>query len=195
MKTDPKQGKKLRNMLLIGLIGVGFLLGSSFFEIKENHGLQSTLSTSTEKKESSEPIMGGTNSNIVKYEHKYEVDLADILGRIVGVDDVSVVVNLESTEEDIVQIDEHQSEQVTTETDTKGGNRSIRQDSKDKKPTFYRNEKGEQPLVVKKIKPKVRGVLVVARGVENLQVKAVVIEAIQRTLDVPLHRISVLPKG
>jgi stage III sporulation protein AG len=31
--------------------------------------------------------------------------------------------------------------------------------------------------------------------VENLKVKAIVIEAVQRTLDVPVHRISVLPKG
>jgi stage III sporulation protein AG len=54
---------------------------------------------------------------------------------------------------------------------------------------------GQKPVVIKQLKPKVRGVLIVARGVENLRIKAAVIEAIQRTLEVPAHRISVLPKG
>lgn len=58
-----------------------------------------------------------------------------------------------------------------------------------------RNGDGEQPIVLKKLKPQVRGVLVVAKGAENLKVKAAMIEAIQRVLDVPMHRISVMPKG
>ena len=106
-----------------------------------------------------------------------------------------VIVNLDSTEEEVVQTDERESEQVTTERDKNGGNRSITQNTIDRKTAYYRGENGEVPVIVKRLKPKVRGVLVVARGVENLKVKALVIEAIQRTLDVPLHRISVLPRG
>ena len=40
-----------------------------------------------------------------------------MLSNIVGVDDVSVIVNLDSTEEEVVQTDERESEQVTTERD------------------------------------------------------------------------------
>jgi stage III sporulation protein AG len=38
-------------------------------------------------------------------------------------------------------------------------------------------------------------VLIVAKGAENLQVKAAIIEAVQRVLDVPIYKIAVLPKG
>lgn len=141
------------------------------------------------------PQVNHPMSAMQQYEREVEQQLSEVLGKIVGVDDVSVIVNLDSTEEEVVQIDERQSEQVTTERDKTGGNRSITQNTRDRKTAYYRNDDGERPVVVKKLKPKVRGVLVVARGVENLQVKAIVIEAVQRTLDIPMHRISVLPKG
>ncbi|SHE45727.1 stage III sporulation protein AG [Seinonella peptonophila] len=195
-RENPTQKKLYRRILFLGLLGVGLLFFSSLFEMKEEPISFSPSNTpTTSKSASSVNSASNSHTNMETYERQYERDLEQVLDRIVGVDDVSVIVNLDSTEEDVVQIDEHHSEQVTTEMDTKGGNRSIRQGTDDKKPTFYRNNNGEQPLVVKRLKPKVRGVLVVAEGVENLQVKAVVIEAIQRTLDVPLHRISVLPRG
>lgn len=193
------QGKaknKMRTVLIIGLVGIGILLVSSFFEQKSTHLSHSTPTTqSASSTHGSASSKENANDSIEVYEKEYERELEEALGHIIGVDDVSVVVNLDSTEEDVVQMDERQSEQVTTETDTRGGNRSIRQDNNDRKPAFYRSEQGEKPLVVKRLKPKVRGVLVVARGVENLQVKEIVIQAVQRILDVPLHRISVLPKG
>jgi stage III sporulation protein AG len=133
--------------------------------------------------------------SMVEYEQRYEKELEEVLTKIVGVEDVSVIVNLNSTVEEVLQVDKRESRQVTTETDKNGGKRSVTQDTEDQKTAYYRSENGEKPVVIKKLKPQVRGVLVVARGVENLKVKAIVIEAVQRTLDVPVHRISVLPKG
>ena len=43
-------------------------------------------------------------------------------------------------------------------------------------------------------KPEIRGVLVVAKGAENIQVKKWIIEAVTRALDVPSHRVAVMPK-
>lgn len=48
--------------------------------------------------------------------------------------------------------------------------------------------------MISKEKPAVAGVLVVAEGVENVQVKAWVVEAVSRVLDVAPHRVSVMPK-
>lgn len=44
------------------------------------------------------------------------------------------------------------------------------------------------------MKPRVRGVLVVAKGADNIQVKAWITEAVQKVLDVPAYKISILPK-
>jgi len=52
----------------------------------------------------------------------------------------------------------------------------------------------ELPLVVEEGEPRYRGVLVVARGVEDPEVKARVIEALQVLLGLPAHRITVLPR-
>ncbi|UOQ42559.1 hypothetical protein MUN89_11240 [Halobacillus salinarum] len=52
----------------------------------------------------------------------------------------------------------------------------------------------EVPLLTKTEKPKVSGVFVTAKGVDQLTVKGWVVEAVSRVLDVPSHRISVLPK-
>lgn len=190
-----KQKKgRFRFLLLMGLVGMMVLLFASFFQVEPQKTDGKDPSFFQSQKESA-PRQLEVRDKMGRYEKEYESELAEILDQIVGVDDVSVVVNLDSTEEDVIHMDQRNSEQVTTETDTKGGNRSIRNETDDKKPAFYQDQGGEKPLIVKKLKPKIRGILVVARGVENLQVKAAVIEAIQRTLDVPVHRISVLPKG
>ncbi|MNW16560.1 hypothetical protein D3C71_2154450 [compost metagenome] len=52
----------------------------------------------------------------------------------------------------------------------------------------------EVPLVVKTTKPKIRGVVVVAKGAENPTVKLLIADAVERGLEVPAHRISVVPR-
>jgi len=192
LKGDQK--KRFGFLLILGGVGVAVMLFSSFIQPKKTEWSMEPTSPSP-MGENNQMKTDTKMSQIEQYEQRYEEQLSDVLSKIVGVDDVSVIVNLESTEEEVVQLDVRESEQVTTEKDKNGGNRSITQNTLDKKTAYYRGEGGEQPIVVKKMKPRVRGVLVVARGVENLQVKAIVMEAIQRTLEVPYHRISVLPKG
>ncbi|MCH5584183.1 stage III sporulation protein AG [Shimazuella sp. AN120528] len=190
-KWLPKQ-KKWHYLILVGCVGAGILLFSSFLTTQEEDAISNPLSTG---KTSVKPTNGLKQNGMQDYEEQFESELSAILSKVVGVSDVSVVVNLDSTEEEVVQSDTRESEQTTNEADTKGGSRSVNQNNVDKKTSVYRTNQGEQPIVIKRLKPRVRGVLVVARGVENLQVRALVIEAVQRILDVPSYRISVLPRG
>lgn len=190
-----KQKKKFRWVLLLGIAGVGVMLFSSIVQTKQSAITEDSPPPPFQPAEAKPTVTSSKISTMRDYEQYYEKQLEEVLSKIVGVRDVSIIVNLDSTEEDVVQVDVRESKQVTQEMDKTGGNRSITQNTNDQKTAYYRSDNGEQPVVIKKLKPKVRGVLVVARGVENLQVKAIVIEAVQRTLDVPMHRISVLPKG
>lgn len=190
-KWLPKQ-KKWHYLILIGCLGAGLLLFSSFLTNQEEDAVSPPLMTDTTN---SKPTNRLQQNSMQDYEEQFETELSAILSKVVGVSDVSVVVNLDSTEEEVVQSDTRESEQTTNEADTKGGTRSVNQNNVDKKTSVYRTNQGEQPIVIKRLKPRVRGVLVVARGVENLQVRALVIEAVQRILDVPSYRISVLPRG
>lgn len=63
-----------------------------------------------------------------------------------------------------------------------------------KKLVIVRSGDQEKPVVVKTEKPKIRGILVVAKGADNIEVKKWIIEAVTRSLDVPSHRVAVLPK-
>ncbi|TCS96390.1 stage III sporulation protein AG [Hazenella coriacea] len=187
-----KAKNKLPWLLVLGGAGVMVLIFSSFMGQGDPKPLESN---SIIPENPSKSVEAKVVSSMQSYEEEYEKQLSEVLSKIVGVEDVSVVVNLDSTEEEVVQVNERDSEQVTTEVDKAGGNRSITQNTHDKQAAFYNGKEGQHPVVVKRLKPKVRGVLVVARGVENLQVKSIVIEAVQRILDVPMHRISVQPKG
>ncbi|MNT81417.1 hypothetical protein D3C72_2210110 [compost metagenome] len=51
-----------------------------------------------------------------------------------------------------------------------------------------------KPLITKKIKPKIRGVLVVARGAENKIVKQLIVDAVEKGLNVASYQISVVPR-
>ncbi|MFP3489056.1 stage III sporulation protein AG, partial [Staphylococcus sp. SIMBA_130] len=53
---------------------------------------------------------------------------------------------------------------------------------------------GQGPIVVSTKKPVVRGVVVVAVGAENMEVKKMIVDAVTRLLDVKSHRVMVLPK-
>jgi stage III sporulation protein AG len=188
-KWFPKQ-KKWHYLILLGCLGLGVLLFSSFLTTQEEDAAPSPFAN---KEQTSKPAV--QQNGMEAYEQQFESELATNLSKVVGVSDVSVVVNLDSTEEEVLQSDTREANQTTNETDTRGGNRTVNQDNVDKKTSVYRTDQGEQPIIIKRLKPRVRGVLIVARGVENLQVRAMVLEAVQRILDVPVYRISVLPRN
>ncbi|KHF31104.1 hypothetical protein LR68_00052 [Anoxybacillus sp. BCO1] len=82
----------------------------------------------------------------------------------------------------------------TMEEDKEGGKRQIEDESTDEKIVIVRKGDGETPLVLQTKKPDIRGVLVVAKGADQVQVKKWIVEAVTRTLNVPSHRVAVLPK-
>lgn len=182
-----------RWLILLGCGGAALMILSSFFSI--GSGVP-TMDPPEGEKEAVAPGWGkGEPQGIEEQEKMYESQLSDVLSKVVGVGEVSVMVTLESTAEEVVEKDRRETEQVTSENDQRGGTRKIDEKTKDEKVVLHRSDGGEGPIVIKKLKPRVRGVLVVAEGAENMQVKAIIIESVQRALDVPVHRISVQPKG
>jgi stage III sporulation protein AG len=119
--------------------------------------------------------------------------LKEILEKVVGVGDVEVMVNLDSTPELVVEKNRDIRSSATQETDKDKATRNQSEQSRSEQAIVI-SGKQEQPVVLKTLKPKVRGVLVVAKGAENVQVKAWIMEAVQKALDVPIYKISILPK-
>ncbi|MCM3665448.1 stage III sporulation protein AG [Mesobacillus subterraneus] len=134
------------------------------------------------------------NDVISEYEEAYEAQLTEMLEGINGVGDVTVFVNIDATEKKVLEKNTVIQSQTTDETDREGGKRKVEDASKDEQLVIIRNGEKEVPIVLETKKPEIRGVLVVAKGAENIQVKKWITEAVTKALDVPNHRVAVMPK-
>lgn len=193
-----KRIRTFRWLVLIGLVGCGLMILNTFpFLSVKNVDPILPGRASPPPGEAQETFLGGggkDGTSFRDYEHAYESQLKDILTKIVGVGEVEVLVTIDSTEEITVEKNTRDSQQVTNETDPGGAKRHITNITRSGDPVVMQQDGKDAPLVTKTIKPKVRGVVIVAKGAENLTVKKLIVEAVERGLDVPPHRISVVPR-
>lgn len=184
-----------RWLIILGLIGVAIMLFNSFVHVKkldnENIGREppdTAVTTSTQT-----PAGTGV-SEFGSIEQEFEERTKIMLEQIIGVGDVNVMVTVESTEEIVVQRNVKDTQELTEENDANGGKRHVTSYTRDGQIVTY-DEAGDQtPIVTKKVKPHVRGVLVVAKGAENETVRSLIVDAVQRGLNVPSYKISVVPR-
>lgn len=189
----PGKISSLRWLLIIGLIGAFLMLFSSVYIKDVGPSDPANLTQEPSKTAASGSLK--EKSKFQDYEEAYQAQLRDILQKIVGVGDVEVLVTIESTEEQIMSNNNTDTQQLTVEKDPNGGTRNITDVTRSGEVVMYQVSGGsQQPLVTKYIKPKIRGVLVVATGAENLTVKKMITEAVGRGLEVPPHKISIMPR-
>lgn len=191
-----KRTHAFRLLLIIGLIGLAIMLFNSFVNVKQvdngGEGREPPVMNDLPASSISDDVMG--DSPFARIEMSLENRTKEILQKIVGVGDVDVLVTIDSTEEVIVQRNIKDTQELTEETDPNGGKRHITQYTKDGQIVTYESSGDEQPIITKKIKPKVRGVLIVAKGAENKVVKGLIVDAVEKGLNVPAYRISVVPR-
>jgi stage III sporulation protein AG len=183
-------------IVLIALLGAAVMVINGFLTVKEVDPTSASRASPSPQSGSQAASTSSKQSSIIdEIEHIYETRLKEILQNIVGVGDVDVLVTIESTEELSVDKNYKDSQQQTNERDNNGATRNITEVNRSGDVVLYQVSSGnQQPLVLKTIKPKVRGVVVVAKGAENLTLKKMITEAVERGLDVSAIRISVLPR-
>lgn len=128
------------------------------------------------------------------YERHYETMLEGVLEQVPGVGNVIVMVNLDATEARVYEKNTRTSRQETVETDAQGGKRTIDDQSIEEEVVRVSGNGKEAPVVIKTLKPQVRGVVVVAEGAENATIRGWITDIVSRSLDVPPHRVAVVPK-
>lgn len=196
--ADKKPGK-YQYLLLVLLFGAAIMLISNiiFKDDKQNTSLPA-FKNSEEKTEEEVAVFGQKqqegNELIAAYERAYEAQIKEALDAIIGVEDVTVVVNVDATEKKVLEKNRTNKTQTTDETDREGGKRKVEDQSKEEQLVIVRNGEKEVPIVIETKKPVIRGVLIVAKGADNIQVKKWIIEAVTKALDVPSHRVAVMPK-
>ncbi|MGM7635520.1 stage III sporulation protein AG [Bacillus sp. Hm123] len=189
---EEKSTNKAKWMVIVAILGMGMML---FSDLKErgdipviNQGHQTNGEEASEQKNSS--IQSSTSD----YEQEYEKKLQSALEEMAGVSNVTVVVNIEASEQRVLEKNTAVKSQETKEMDKKGGERTVIDQTREEELVMMKEEHGDAPVILEMKKPEIRGVLVVAEGVENIQVKKWVIESVTRVLHVPSHRVAVMPK-
>lgn len=197
LKQEENKNNRTRTfqwLVILGCVGVAMMLISSFVNVREEVIPAREPPPDTEETSASTPDNNGFSS-IEDYEDKIAAELSDLLEKVVGLEQVSVQINLKSTEIIVLEKNVVKKKQVTEEEDREGGQRTVTDTNEDSQVVTIQGKQGEQPIVVQRLKPDVNGIMIVAKGAENLEVKSAVMKAVRAYLDVPPHKIAILPKG
>ncbi len=138
------------------------------------------------KSNKSESKVINNNTEISKNEQ-----LERVLSGIRGCGKVSVMITYESDGEIVcASTSETQTDTVREKTEN-GGIRESETTKENKKPVTVGSGNGENALVVLNKEPKVKGVIVVAQGAENLGVKLNLQKAVETVLQVSPEQVEI----
>jgi stage III sporulation protein AG len=203
-KKDSKQkipSKKTGYILILALTGLFLMIiGNIFSSSSSDSSNEMELEQQTEKdlqEQSTEANSEEVNvtSDMDELETIYKKDLEEMLNKVQGVSEAEVMVNLDSTNVKVYEKNLISSQQTTDESDQNGGTRTVEDQTEEVQTVLVRQGDREVPLLVETKKPDVRGVFVVANGADHASVRSWIVEAVSRVLDVPTHRVSVMPKN
>lgn len=141
-----------------------------------------------------DPLPGPAGAaDLALLERQLSWTLAEILSRVDGAGQVHVQVTLVAGPRTLYERDQQSSLRITEEEDAQGGVRSVAEETKSDTVVLGRSASGDRPIVSQVTSVQVRGVLVVAQGASSPQVEGRLVAAVAALLDVPLHRIQVIP--
>lgn len=192
---NEKLSWKPRYFIVLGLVGVLLLMISNLFSGKDEDQTDITRNEIEEQEiETGKQAEEGLTSDIEQLARSYEEDLSSMLNKIQGVSESEVMVNLDSTDVKVYEKNLISGTQTTSEEDRNGGTRQVEDRTEDTQVVLIRQGDTETPILVQTKRPEIRGVFIVAKGADQASIKSWIIEAVSSVLDVPSHRISVMPK-
>ncbi|MFA1821572.1 stage III sporulation protein AG [Virgibacillus oceani] len=203
-KTDSKRkipSKKAGYILILALTGLFLMIiGNIFSSSSSDSSNEMELEQQTENDMQQQSTQANSEeanvtSDMEELEDIYKKDLEEMLNKVQGVSETEVMVNLDSTNVKVYEKNLITSQQTTDESDRNGGTRTVEDHTEEVQTVLVRQGDREVPLLVETKKPDVRGVFVVANGADHASVRSWIVEAVSRVLDVPTHRVSVMPKN
>jgi len=171
----------LKYLVIIAMIGILLLLFSNLF--------------------SNEQVKVDNNStedNFIVDKMSYEEELGrrleEILQCVKGLGSVEVELMIEEGFEYEYVYNVSNNNKITNEDDNNGGTRIIEEIQSQKDIVVLKDNSGnENPLIRIERKPVITGVIVVAEGAENSEIKYEISRSISNYLNLPIHKINVFP--
>lgn len=193
---NPEEGsknnkKKIENLIffviiLIITIVVINIIWNGDKKSSKDENLQNDTSKQLARQNTNATIEVGSNST-----NELEIRLKDILSKIQGVGEVEVLINYSESSEIVPMYNENTKSSNTEETDTSGGTRTI-QETDSQKEIIYQEDSGEKtPITQKVVEPKIEGAIITAKGANNAEIKAKIIQAVEAVTGLATHKIQV----
>jgi hypothetical protein len=170
-------------LVLLGLIGVALLVAGSFYD-------GGSVKPRTDAPAPATPSVAAPRS----YEEALEAKLANLLSQVKGAGAVAVNITLESGPSQEFATNIVRETRTIQERDTGGGMRTTTESKESEQVLLSRDNGADRPVMVKETKPAVKGVLVIAEGAADSNVKASLTRAVETGLGLPAYRITVLPQ-
>lgn len=126
------------------------------------------------------------------YQESAEIQLKDILKEIKGVGEVNVMITYESSAEVVPASNVTKTNELTEEKDAQGGSRTTTHE--DLTENIVTSNDSNKLVVIKEIKPQVRGVVIVAQGAGDIKIKTELIEAVRTIFQIPAYKVMVYEK-
>ena len=184
---NEKEKKKLISLLVVGALCVVSLVALNIIQGKEKVAdAQKEQNTTTKQSEEAQQAYSSE-----KEKDDLEKQLTAILKEINGSVDVSVMITYDNSEEIEPAYNSSATKETTSETDSSGGERTVETSSENK--TLVTSNSSD-PIVIKTKEAKIKGVLVVASGAKDAQVKQTLYEAVQTALQISGHQVEVYAK-
>jgi stage III sporulation protein AG len=185
-----KNSKKfIINMVILLLCGVLLILIGDI-----------TSSLNSDKKKSANvknSVQVNTNAEVIatssSYEERVKKELSETLLQIAGVGKVSVMIYFEGGSESIPAMNINDTNKKIEEKDNQGGIRTTTESNKNQNIVVVSEGGGNKPFIIKQVNPSIGGVIVVAEGADNAEIRERLHNAVKTVLNIPANRVSVMP--
>ncbi len=175
----------LYNIFIVFLIGIFIVIVASFFKNKNETQANGKIADSNEVQ------IINNKYDTTLYEQRQKEELKNILSKIEGVGNVDVMIYFESGEEQVPAVDVNRSVSTTEENDNSGGKRQITQNNDGSKVVIANTGNSNEPLILKRYKPKVTGVIIVAEGAEDGKIQYEMTKAVANFYNIPDNKVNV----
>lgn len=179
-----REGIVNKRLIALGVLGVALLLAGSLLDM------------TPAKPRVDAPAENSRNApmQVRSYEDALEAKLANLLTQVKGAGAVAVSITLENGNVQEFAKNVTKESRTIQEKDNGGGVRTT-QEVKESEQVLLSRENGvDRPVMVREMKPVIKGVLVIAEGAADSTVKANLTRAVEAGLGIPPYKITVLPQ-
>lgn len=171
--------KGIKIIVTLGLVGVALIFLSDFIFPKKEEKTAQIEDTRIEYKAD-------------EYHEELEKKLTKILKNIEGLEDISVMVTLESTAEYIFASEEKSQSDSQQQYNESGIEKEQQKSQSENKYILVEGKTGKKDALVQTIlEPRVRGVLIVCKGSDNPYIQQKILEAVSKLFDISTTQIYV----